>query len=72
MVPCTARRYTIEGLTHMGRDLGILSPVEFAVSCEAKQDMFRQARRGQTLTPSRIPTLAKALIPTLPKPEPQR
>ena len=28
----------------MGRDLGILSPVEFAVSCEAKQDMFRQAR----------------------------
>ena len=44
MVPCTARRYTIEGLTHMGRDLGILSPVEFAVSCEAKQDMFRQAR----------------------------
>ena len=47
MVPCTARRYTIEGLTHMGRDLGILSPVEFAVSCEAKQDMFRQARRGQ-------------------------
>ena len=55
----------------MGRDLGILSPVEFAVSCEAKQDMFRQARRGQTLTPSRIPTLAKALIPTLLKPEPQ-
>ena len=47
MVPCTARRYTIEGLTHMGRDLGILSPIEFAVSCEAKQDMFRQARRGQ-------------------------
>ena len=47
MVPCTARRYTIEGLTHMGRDLGILSPVEFAVSCEAKQDMFRQERRGQ-------------------------
>ena len=42
-----ARRYTIEGLTHMGRDLGILSPVEFAVSCEAKQDMFRQERRGQ-------------------------
>ena len=31
----------------MGRDLGILSPVEFAVSCEAKQDMFRQERRGQ-------------------------
>ena len=26
----------------MGRDLGILSPVEYAVSCEAKQDMFRQ------------------------------
>ena len=47
MVPCTARRYTIEGLTHMGRDLGILSPIEFAVSCEAKQDMFRQERRGQ-------------------------
>ena len=47
VVPCTARRYTIEGLTHMGRDLGILSPIEFAVSCEAKQDMFRQARRGQ-------------------------
>ena len=42
VVPCTARRYTIEGLTHMGRDLGILSPIEFAVSCEAKQDMFRQ------------------------------
>ena len=47
VVPCTARRYTIEGLTHMGRDLGILSPIEFAVSCEAKQDMFRQERRGR-------------------------
>lgn len=47
VVPCTARRYTIEGLTHMGRDLGILSPVEYAISCEAKQDMFRQERRGQ-------------------------
>ena len=60
----------------MGRDLGILSPIEFAVSCEAKQDMFRQERRGQPcwlgypdLDP--IPTLAKALIPTLPKHEPQ-
>jgi hypothetical protein len=47
VVPCTAHRYTIEGLTHMGRDLGILSPVEYAISCEAKQDMFRQERRGQ-------------------------
>ena len=38
--------YTIEGLTHMGRDLGILSPVEYAISCEAKQDMFRQERNA--------------------------
>ena len=60
-----ARRYTIEGLTHMGRDLGILSPVEFAVSCEAKQDMFRQVAlipRSPSLS-LRL-SLSLALIPT--------
>ena len=65
MVPCTARRYTIEGLTHMGRDLGILSPIEFAVSCEAKQDMFRQVAlipRSPSLS-LRL-SLSLALIPT--------
>lgn len=41
-----ARRYTIEGLMHMGRDLGILSPVAYAITCEAKQDMFRQERNA--------------------------
>ena len=54
MVPCTARRYTIEGLTHMGRDLGILSPVEYAISCEAKQDMFRQERNALICGASRL------------------
>ena len=41
-----ARRYTMEGLMHMGRDLGILSPVAYAITCEAKQDMFRQERNA--------------------------
>ena len=39
-------RYTLDGLQHMGRDLGILSPVEFAITCEAKQDLFRQERNA--------------------------
>ena len=30
----------------MGRDLGILSPVAYAITCEAKQDMFRQERNA--------------------------
>ena len=36
----------MEGLMHMGRDLGILSPVAYAITCEAKQDMFRQERNA--------------------------
>ena len=39
-------RATLDGLQHMGRDLGILTPVEFAITCEAKQDLFRQERNA--------------------------
>ena len=49
-----ARRYTIDGLQHMGRDLGILSPVAYAVTCEAKQDMFRQERNALICGASRL------------------
>lgn len=38
--------YAIEGLQHMGRDLGLLAPEEFAITCEARQTMFRQERNA--------------------------
>ena len=38
--------YTLDGLQHMGRDLGLLMPIEYAVTCEARQDMFRQERNA--------------------------
>tara|TARA_B110001452_G_scaffold78640_1_gene64177 strand:- start:228 stop:662 length:435 start_codon:yes stop_codon:yes gene_type:complete len=38
--------YTLDGLQHIGRDLGVLMPIEYAVTCETRQDMFRQERNA--------------------------